>query len=204
MRSRRVPRGTFAIAIAAGLSISAWLWSEAVESSAVRRRVGSARPTSAPGVVVLGFANSGSEPNAINRWRARIAIRAASPSTTIVTSGGAVAGPKPEARLLAAELRRVGWAGPLIVEDTSATTWENVRNVIPFLETAEWIVIASNGLHAEKAREYLRRQRPDLANRLVRGQEHRFGEMFHVKPVFTAVGLLKLRAALRYPGPHAS
>ncbi len=90
------------------------------------------------------------------------------------------------------------------MEDTSATTWENVRNVIPFLETAEWIVIASNGLHAEKAREYLRRQRPDLANRLVRGQEHRFGEMFHVKPVFTAVGLLKLRAALRYPGPHAS
>ncbi|MFZ6993251.1 YdcF family protein [Curtobacterium sp. RRHDQ66] len=146
-------------------------------------------------VVVLGFANRGVTANSINRWRARMAVRAAIPGrTTIVTSGGSVRGSVSEASMLARVIRAHGWDGPLVEETTSTNTWENVRNAIPELESAAWIVFASNALHAEKAREYLRRQRPDLAARLVRGQEHRFGEMFHVKPAFAVVGLVKLRA----------
>jgi len=125
-----------------------------------------------------------------------MAVRSAVPgSSTIITSGGSVRGSVAEAILLARHIRSdLGWDGPLIEETASTSTWENVRNVIPDLESADWIVFASNALHAEKAREYLRRQRPDLAARLVRGREHRFGEMSHVKPLFAVVGLLKLRA----------
>lgn len=146
--------------------------------------------------MVLGFADAGHTANSVNRWRARMAVRSAVPgSTTIITSGGSVRGSVAEATLLARHIRSdLGWDGPLIEETASTSTWENVRNVIPDLESADWIVFASNALHAEKAREYLRRQRPGLAERLVRGREQRFGEMSHGKPLFAVVGLLKLRA----------
>jgi hypothetical protein len=44
-------------------------------------------------------------------------------------------------------------------------------------------------LHAEKARRYLRRQRPDLGDRLVPGADYRFGELIWVKPVLAVAGL---------------
>jgi hypothetical protein len=147
-------------------------------------------------VVVLGFADRGTRANVVNRWRARIGVRAArrGNGVTVVTSGGSVRGRTPEAVLIADHLRgALQWDGPLLTDTDSTSTWENVRNVLPWLESADWIVFASNGLHAEKAREYLRRQRPDLADRLVRGQEYRVGEMFRLKPFFALVGLWKLR-----------
>lgn len=146
---------------------------------------------------MLGFANRGPRANLVNRWRARMAVRTArlGDAVTVITSGGSVSGPVPEATVLAEYMRcELGWTGPLLQDTESRSTWENVRNVIPMLESADWIVFASNGLHAEKAREYLRRQRPDLASRLVPGEEYRFGEMILAKPLFAAVGLRKLRA----------
>lgn len=88
----------------------------------------------------------------------------------------------------------LGWDGPLSVEPESRSTWENVRNALPWIEAADWVAFASNGLHAEKARVYLGRQRPELARRIVAADDYRFGEAALLKPVFAAVGLWKLRA----------
>lgn len=194
----RVPRGTSIVAAVIGAALGAVVWSEWVHARASTRRLGTARigERGHGVVVVLGFADPGPTANSINRWRARMAVRSAVPgSSTIITSGGSIRGSVAEATLVARHIRSdLGWDGPLIAETASTSTWENVRNVIPDLEAADWIVFASNALHAERAREYLGRQRPDLAARLVRGREQRFGEMAHVKPLLAMVGLLKLRA----------
>ncbi|MCA2177551.1 YdcF family protein [Nonomuraea glycinis] len=79
------------------------------------------------------------------------------------------------------------------LEDRSATTWENITNVIPLLENADRIKIVSQPAHALKARAYLRRQRPDLAERLVRADDYRPGEWMAVKPLLALYGLWTLR-----------
>lgn len=158
-------------------------------------------------VVLLGFANRRSQINMINRWRARIAVRCARrrPAATIICTGGAVRGRTAEAELLRRYLRAdLGWSGQIIVENESRSTWENVCNVMPLLVDADWITFASNSLHAEKARAYLRRQRPDLAPRLVPGHDHRWGEMAAVKPMFAVVGLWKLVQSQRIHDGHRS
>lgn len=82
-----------------------------------------------------------------------------------------------------------GYRGPLLVETNSRSTWENVRNAIPLIEDADRIRIVSHPPHAEKARAYLCRLRPDLAARLVRARDYRFGEWMLVKPVLAWLGL---------------
>ncbi|WP_311771584.1 ElyC/SanA/YdcF family protein [Actinophytocola algeriensis] len=112
----------------------------------------------------------------------------------LVLSGGAVAGKRTEADLMAAYARAVcGYRGPLVVDGASRSTWQNVANVVPLIEGAGRIKIVSHSLHAEKAREYLWRQRPDLASRLVRGRDYRFGEWLLVKPALAVLGLRNLR-----------
>ncbi|OII13797.1 hypothetical protein BIU96_13485 [Curtobacterium sp. MCBA15_008] len=154
--------------------------------------------------MVLGFRNSGHHANTINRWRARIAVRTAraaalrSRPVTLVASGGAVHGAVPEADLLRGFIRdRRNWPGPVLVDRDSRSTWENVSNIVPLVERFDRIIFASNGLHAEKARAYLLRQRPDLAARLAAADDYRFGEMALFKPLFAAVGLRKLRTLRR-------
>jgi uncharacterized SAM-binding protein YcdF (DUF218 family) len=185
----------------AATGLSVFVWAEAVHWRSSRR--GFARPVERPPaaegtgvVVVLGIANRGHHANPANRWRARMAVRSVprGSATTIVTSGGAVRGPVPEATLLAQYLRdRLGWRGPLIEETTSRSTWNNVANVVPLLERADWIMLVSNGLHAEKARIFLARQRPDLAARLLPAADFRVGEMVLLKPALAVIGLVKLR-----------
>jgi uncharacterized SAM-binding protein YcdF (DUF218 family) len=85
------------------------------------------------------------------------------------------------------------YRGQLCVETDSRCTWENVRNVIPLIEDADRIKIVSHSLHAEKARAYLWRQRPDLAARVVRAQDYRLGEWLLVKPGLALLGLRNLR-----------
>ncbi|MFJ4295591.1 YdcF family protein [Curtobacterium sp. NPDC089689] len=198
MQQRRVPRGTSLLTVGTGVALAVVIAADGLHACASRRGHGLAAIPDAMAagcVVVLGFANGHSRINMINRWRARIALRSARgrPGTTIICSGGAVRGSMAEAELLRRHLRDdLGWSGRLVVETESRSTWENVRNVAPLLADAQWIVFASNSLHAEKARRYLRRQRPDLARRLVPGPDHRWGEMAAVKPVFAAVGVWKL------------
>ncbi|AYY15334.1 YdcF family protein [Actinobacteria bacterium YIM 96077] len=103
--------------------------------------------------------------------------------------------------------RNSGWRANVVnrwrVRVGLRCTWENIRNAVPFIEKADRIKILSHSLHAEKGRTYLQRQRPDLAQRLVRGEDYRFGEWFLVKPFLGVLGKRNLRRIARrsqFPG----
>ncbi|MEV6275792.1 YdcF family protein [Nocardia sp. NPDC051832] len=179
--------------LAGGLAL-VLLWGEWANWRAARRGVGSARGGSEV-VVVLGYRNAGPRANAMNRWRVRAGLRSIDPGAVesrIVFCGGACAGPRSEAALMAgyAGAER-GYRGAFVLEEESRSTWENIMFAIPFLRDADRIKIVSVPLHAEKARRYLARQEPELAARLVRGAEYRFGEWMPLKPLLALYGLRK-------------
>ncbi|MFD7843610.1 YdcF family protein [Nocardia sp. NPDC059764] len=162
------------------------LWGEWENWRASRRFVGSA-PGTTEAVVVLGYRNAGTRANAMNRWRVRAGLRSVDPaasSSRLVLCGGACAGPTAEAALMADYAIGVrGYHGKLVIEAKSRNTWENIAFAIPHLEDADRIKIVSLPLHAERARRYLAQQRPDLAARLVRAADYRFGEWMPLKPL---------------------
>ncbi|MFF1306156.1 YdcF family protein [Streptomyces sp. NPDC058307] len=185
-------RTGLAIAGVAALAWGEWLnwrWSRAL--------VGSSGGASAA-VVVLGYRNPQATANLINRWRVRAGIRSIAADgangTCVIFSGGATSSGATEAQLMADYAKSVlEFDGTVLLEDQSATTWENITNVIPLLEDVHRIKIASQPAHALKARAYLRRQRPDLAERLVRADDYRPGEWMVVKPLLALYGLWTLR-----------
>jgi uncharacterized SAM-binding protein YcdF (DUF218 family) len=150
-------------------------------------------------VVVLGFRNRGARANAVNRWRVRAALRSIDPDkdSRVVFSGGPVGSAVPEARILAAYAAELGYPGPVVLEETSLTTWENITHVVPLVEDADVIKIVSQPAHALKARTYLQRQRPDLAARLAPARDHVLGEALLAKPVLAVHGLMSLRSIRR-------
>lgn len=170
-------------------------WAELVHRRSSGRRLGDAqRPGGREIVVVLGYKNGGERAKFVNRARVRSGVRSVSPGGTLVMCGGAVGGPIPEAELMARYARhRLGHTGTVITETESRSTWENIANVAALIEDADRIKIVSNTLHGEEARAFLRRQRPDLARRLVRADDYRLGEQILLKPVMAVVGLVRLR-----------
>lgn len=179
----------------AGVAVLAWgewlnrRWSRALTGHA-------AGTTEA--VVVLGYRNPGATANFVNRRRVRVGIRSISTDrardTRLIFSGGAAAGATAEAQLLADYAKSaLDFDGTVLIEDRSRTTWENITNVIPLLEDVDRIKIASQPAHALKARAYLLRQRPDLAERLVRADDYRPGEWTVAKPLLALYGLRTLR-----------
>ena len=144
-------------------------------------------------IVVLGFGNRGPRANYINRFRVRAALRSIDPAareSLLVFCGGSVAGAVAEAELMARYAREVlGYTGPQRLESTSRSTWQNIENAVGLIDGFPVIKIVSNPVHAEKARRYLWQQRPDLAARLVRADDYRFGELMLVKPLAAAAGV---------------
>jgi uncharacterized SAM-binding protein YcdF (DUF218 family) len=180
-------------------------WAEVVHWQASRRRLGSpvhSAPT-AEAVIVLGFRNRGTHANYINRYRVRAGLRSLdrdAPGTVLILCGGEVGGNISEAELMARYAREQrGYTGPLRLDSVSINTWENIRNAIPLVEGMDSIKIVSNSLHAEKGRAYLWQLRPDLAARLRRAQEHRFGELTLVKPLAAVIGLRNLARITNRP-----
>ncbi|WP_413804506.1 YdcF family protein [Streptomyces sp. OE57] len=185
-------RTGLAIAGAAALAWGEWLnwrWSRALVGSGV---------DASEAVVVLGYRNPRSTANFINRWRVRAGLRSVAAGsahgTRVIFSGGATSNGAAEAQLMADYAKSVlKFDGTVLLEDQSATTWENITNVIPLLEDVDRIKMASQPAHALKARAYLRRQRPDLAERLVRADDYRPGEWMVGKPLMALYGLWTLR-----------
>ena len=149
-------------------------------------------------VVVLGYRNPQATANFVNRWRVRAGIRSiaadSARGTRVIFSGGAPSSDAAEAQLMADYAKSVlEFDGTVRLEDQSATTWENITNVIPLLEDVDRIKIVSQPAHGLKARAYLRRQRPDLARKLVRADDYRPGEWVVLKPLLALYGLWALR-----------
>jgi uncharacterized SAM-binding protein YcdF (DUF218 family) len=167
-----------------------------------RHRLGT-RPGAAgtgEAVVVLGFGNRGDRANFLNRWRVRAGLRSldhGNGPSRLVLSGGPVSGPESEAELMARYARDLGYTGVLITELTSQSTRENVENIVPFIEDADRIKLVSNSLHADRARGYLWRLRPDLAERLVAAADYRFGELTLLKPALAFLDLVSRSDRLR-------
>ena len=118
-------------------------------------------------VLVLGHADAGPRAGRINRRRIARGLAALEADGVLIVSGGAVAGRRSEARLLADAARDAGYRGPIALEEASRSTWENMANSQALLEPRARIVIVSEPVHAAKARALLAAQRPDLAARLV-------------------------------------
>lgn len=173
-------------------------WAELMHWQASWRRLGTAKASGgAEAVVVLGHKNRGTRANFMNRHRVRAGLRSQDPSasmSTLVLCGGTVLGEISEADLMARYARdKRGYAGTILLDHTSSTTWENIQNAIPLIEDADTIKIVSNSMHAEKGRGFLRLERPDLADRLVRAEDYRFGEIILRKPLLVLLGLKGLR-----------
>ncbi|PZF81494.1 YdcF family protein [Jiangella anatolica] len=174
------------------------LWGEYEHWRASRRRLGAA-PATRPGreaVVVLGYRDAGPRANVMNRWRVRAGLRSRRPElgpSVLVMCGGSTAGADSEAELMARYARERGYDGELLLEPASRTTWENIRNAVPLIADADRIAIVSHPLHAEKGRAYLHRIAPELARRLVRGADYRFGEWILLKPALAVHGRRRLR-----------
>ncbi len=176
--------------------VAALAWGEWLNWRWSRILVGN-REGASEAVIVLGFRNPQATANFINRWRVRVGIRSVSGGThrtVVVFSGGATGSSVAEAKLMADYAASAGeFDGTVLLEDQSATTWENITNVIPLIEDVDLIKIASQPAHALKARAYLRRQRPDLAEKLVRADDYRPGEWTVLKPLLALYGLRTLR-----------
>lgn len=130
---------------------------------------------------------------------------ASAAAEVLVLCGGAVSGPVPEAEVMESYARARGYEGPIRLDRESRSTFQNIENAIPLIEDAASVAIVSNSVHALKGRILLRRLRPDLADRLVRGADYRFGEQILVKPIAAVVGLADLRALRRrMPKPNSA
>ncbi|MEU6617819.1 YdcF family protein [Streptomyces parvus] len=188
-------RTGLAIAGVAALAWGEWLnwrWSQTLVGN---------RGGASAAVVVLGYRNPQATANPINRWRVRAGIRSSAADGAqgayVIFSGGATSSGATEAQLMADYAKSVlKFDGTVFLEDQSATTWENITNMIPLLEDVDRIKIASQPAHALKARAYLRRQRPDLAEKLVRADDYRPGEWMVVKPLLALYGLWTLRGLM--------
>jgi hypothetical protein len=187
------------IVIVVAVLAAVLLWGELEHWRSSRRRLGTRPGHSGSGeaVVVLGYRNRGPRANIVNRWRVRAGLRSRQPDlgpSRLVCCGGSGGGSVPEADVMASYARAGrGYTGELVTEPGSRSTWENIQSAIPLIEDADRIKIVSNSLHAEKGRLYLWQRRPDLAERLVRGADYRFGELILIKPALAASGLRSLR-----------
>jgi len=183
-------------------AIAIVVWSEVVHARASKRRLNSVvrAVPNREAVVVLGYKNRGPRANYVNRYRVRAGLRSfddRARDRLLVLCGGPVAGDTAEATLMYDYARERGYTDAFVLDTESLTTWENITNAIPFLEGADSIKIVSNSLHAEKGRAYLWQLRPDLAARLRRGADYRFGEIIVLKPIAAVIGLRGLRRLTR-------
>ncbi len=162
---------------------------ERVHGRASRRLLGPVRnplPGGKDAVVVLGYpATADGRTRALQRWRCRIGARSLDPARDgfLVFTGGAVHGRWVEAEVMAAYARdRLGVPADRIrIEPRAESTWQNIEFTIPSIEHADRIMIASDPMHAARARRYLRAQRPDLARRLIRADDYRPLERWWLK-----------------------
>lgn len=198
--SRGVVRRLFWAGFATYTAFAAW--AEFVHWRSSWRMLGTAaamEEAASPGrteaVVVLGYGNRGDRANFVNRYRVRAGIRSLDrgADSILVMCGGTVEGEVPEAVLMQRYAREeLEYTGRIVLEPESRSTRENIENAIAIIEHADAIKIVSNSPHAEVGREYLWQQRPDLAERLVRADEHRVGEIVPMK-IGAALRLLLFR-----------
>lgn len=148
-------------------SVASWIVHRSVPASITSKRTA---------VIVLGYPSRRSgEPSLLQRSRVRMAAESVArlDDGWMIVSGGATRhSAETEASVMARfAVERLGVGRALVEHEHAArSTWENVLYSVPLAEAggAELIAIVSDPFHVERARRYLVRQRPDLAERIVR------------------------------------
>jgi len=87
------------------------------------------------------------------------------------------------------------------LERTSRTTWENISFALPMVDGYDAIAIASDPMHAARARRYALEQRPDLADRLIFADNYRVLERWWLK---VPTAMYELYCAARRASSHGS
>ncbi|WP_432504576.1 YdcF family protein [Kineococcus arenarius] len=156
-------------------------------------------------VLVLGSpSRPGGQLHPMQRWRTDIAVRSMHPvHGRLLFTGGCTGAPgePSEARVMADHAREVLGvpAQRIELEEAARSTWQNVQHCLDQLEQAGSIVIASAPTHAGRARRYLARLRPDLAQRLVPAADYRFGERSGWKAATLAYALARTAGRVLMP-----
>jgi len=183
----------------------------AYDGARANAAAGNADPTLDQVVLVLGYPSGRrGRLHPLQRWRTEIAVRSVrhargwptAPNALLVFSGAATrSAPVAEAEMMARYAREVlGVPADRIVEEIRAhTTKQNLTFAMPYLESAATIKIASDPLHAARARRYLQQLRPDLRFRLAAADDYRLLEKPHLKLVTAAYEAT--RPALRHVMP---
>jgi uncharacterized SAM-binding protein YcdF (DUF218 family) len=144
-----------------------------------------AAPSRSCGIVVLGFpSRQNGRLHPIQRWRTEIGARslASADRGFLVFTGGPSRGKISEAETMAAYAARLRVPAERIgLETRSRSTRENMSFALPMLESYDSIAIASDPMHAARARRYALQQRPDLSARLVFAENYRFMERWWLK-----------------------
>ncbi len=101
----------------------------------------------------------------VQQSRVELAVKAyrARQCQSMVFSGGAVANKYVEAEAMAGFAHQLGVPEQaIVIEGQSRNTWENIGCSLPYLQNYGSILIASEILHATRAKRYLCRQQPSL------------------------------------------
>lgn len=156
----------------------------------VGRSTGDA-PDASEVIVVLGCPT---DPDGSVSWmqrhRCEIAVRSRNPEAarSLLVFTGRSRGEQDipsEAAVMAKHAREVLGvaADDILLEEESQYTWENIKFSLPLFRGFPVIKVASNTWHARRGRRYLAQQAPELADRLRRAEDHRFGELLVLKPL---------------------
>lgn len=143
-------------------------------------------------IIVLGYpgrSDGGLHP--LQRWRTDIAVRSMDPSsrssTLIFTGWGGHEGQPSEASVMARYAMDHWGIGEdqIVLEERARSTWQNIEYSLPFAERADAIKVASNSLHAWRARRYLRAMRPDLIDHVAPSASYYPLERWRLKILLT-------------------
>ena len=168
------------------------------------RQVLAAAPGRSCAVLALGYrTRRDGRIHALQRWRTEIAVRTLTPAGDgcVIFSGGRAGGREEAEAVVMARyaMDALGLAPQRIrLETASLTTRENVDNSLALAEGFECIAIASDPLHAARARRYVAQVRPDLAERLVGADDYRVLERWWLK---VPTALYEALLAVRDPSP---
>lgn len=165
-----------------------------------------ARRDAPSAVIVLGYPtrrNGGLHP--VQRWRTEIGVRTLKnlDHGWLIFSGAPTKGAAESEAAVMARYAVTVLRVPedrVRVEPLARSTWENVLYALPFADSAEQIAVASDPVHAEKARRYLARQRPDLVGQVVRAADYQFLERWWLK-IVTVADFVRLKASGTFGKP---
>ena len=147
-----------------------------------------------PIIIVLGLPDYNFLLKAIQYWRVDMALELCKryDCEKIIFSGGNPSGGNPEAQEMAAYAISKGYDDhPVILEDHSNTTWENIANSVKLISDSSTVIIVSDAMHATRALKYYKVQYPNSKRIVYTGDTYRFMDHFWLKTPCSLVECLK-------------